>query len=67
MMNNLANMFDNHAIQIKQAVIWKLVNYRMRLGTPVRVHIEVIALLNDMEIIWALIDEETQVDMEDAP
>ena len=25
--------------------------------------LEVIALLNDMEIMWALIDEETQVDI----
>ena len=36
----------------------------MRPRTLVRVHmLEVIALLNDMEIMGALIDEETQVDM----
>ena len=36
----------------------------MRTGTSVRVHmLEVIALLNDIEIMGALIDEETQVDM----
>ena len=36
----------------------------MRPRTPVRVHmLEVIALLNDMEIMGTLIDEETQVDM----
>ena len=36
----------------------------MRSETPIRVHIlEVVALLNDMEIMGVLIDEETQVDM----
>ena len=36
----------------------------MRPKTPVRVHmLDVITLLNDMEIMEALIDEETQVDM----
>ena len=39
-------------------------NYRMRPGTPIRAHmLEVITLLNDIEIIRALIDEETQVDI----
>ena len=64
MMNNLADMFGDQTLQAKQAAIWKLMNCRMRPGTPVRVHmLEVIALLNDIEIMGALIDEETQVDM----
>ena len=64
MMNNLADMFGDQTCQAKQAVIWKLMNCRMRLGTLVSVHIlKVITLLNDMEIMGALIDEETQVDI----
>ena len=63
-MNNLADIFGDQTRQAKQVVIRKLMNYRMRPGTSVRVHmLEVIALLNDMEIMGAIIDEETQVDM----
>ena len=64
MINNLANMFGDQTRQAKQAVIQKLMNYRIRPKTPIRVHmLKVIALLNDMEIMGALIDKETQVDM----
>ena len=52
MMNNLGDMFGDQTSQAKQAAIQKLMIYRMRPGTPVRVHIlEVITLLNDMEIM----------------
>ena len=58
--NNMGNMFGDQTRQAKQAAIQKLINYRMRPQTPVRVHmLEVIIILNDMEIIGALIDEET--------
>ena len=64
MMNNLADMFRNQTHQAKQAAIQKLINYRIRLGSFIRVHVlEVITLLNDIEIMGALIDEETQVNI----
>ena len=63
-MNNLVEIFDNQTRQAKQATIQKLIDYRIRPRTPVRVHmLKVIALLNNIEIMEALIDEETQVDM----
>ena len=64
MINNLVDIFGDQTRQEKQATIRKLINYRIRPETPVRVHmLEVITLLNDMEIMRELIDEETQVDM----
>ena len=63
-MNSLADMFGDQTRQAKQAGIRKLMNCQMRPETLVWVHIlEVIALLNDIEIIEVLINEETQVDM----
>ena len=60
MMKNLAYIFGDQTCQAKQAAIWKVINYWMMPGTPIRVHmLEVIALLNDMEIMGALIDEKT--------
>ena len=64
MMNNMVDMFGDQTRKAKQVSIQKLMKYWMRPETLVRVHmLEVIALLNDMEIMGALIGEETQVDM----
>ena len=64
MMKNLAYIFGDQTCQAKQAAIWKVINYWMMPGTPIRVHmLEVITLLNNIETMGPLINKETQVDM----
>ena len=63
-MYNLAELFGGQTCQTKQAAIRKLINLQMKSGTLVRSHmLEVIGLLNEMEIMGADIDGETQVEM----
>ena len=62
--NLSTEIFDDQTRQAKQAAIWKLMNCWMRPRTLVRVYmLEVITVLNDIEIMEALIDEENQVDI----
>ena len=63
-MYNLAEMFGDQSRQARQEAMRKLMNCRMKSGTPVRTHmLEVIGILNDLEVMGAEIDGETQVDM----
>ena len=61
---NLAEMFADQGRQARQEAMRKLMNCRMKQGTSVRVHmLEVIGLLNELEVMGAEIDGETQVYM----
>ena len=59
-MYNLVKIFDDQGWQARRKVMRKF----MKLETLVKTHIlEVIELLNDLEVIGAEINGETQVDM----
>ena len=61
---NPAKMFTDQGCQAHQEAMRKLMNCRMKQGTSVRVHmLEVIGLLNELEVMGAEIDGETQVYM----
>ena len=61
---NIQEMFGDQGRQAKQMAVRNFMNCRMKAGTPVRDHmILIISHLNEMEIMGAEIDGETQVDM----
>ncbi len=61
---NIDEMFGDQGRQAKQAAIRKFMNCRMRPGTSVRDHmLLIISYINEMEIMGAEIDGDTQVDM----
>ena len=51
MMYNVADMFAEQGCQAHQEALWKIMNIRMKPGTPVRAYMmEVLAILNELEI-----------------
>ncbi len=64
MVFNLAEMFGHQGRQARRLAVKSFMNCRMKPGTSVRDHMLVImGHLNEMEILGAEIDGETQVDM----
>ncbi len=64
MIANITEMFGDQGRQARQAAVRNFMNCRMKAGTPVRDHMMlIIGHLNEMEIMGAEIDGETQVDM----
>ena len=64
MIYSIAEMFGSQGRQAKQAAVRNFMNCRMKPGTPVRDHmLLIISHLNEMEVMGAEIDGETQVDM----
>jgi hypothetical protein len=57
-------MFEHKGRQARQLVMRRIMNMRMKLGTPVRDHIlELIVQFNMVEVLKVEIKPETQVDM----
>ena len=64
MMLNLKEMFGNQNHVGRQVAMKALLNTKMVEGTPVRDHVlQMIAHLNELEILGAKIDDESQVDI----
>jgi len=64
MIYSISEMFGSQGRQAKQAAVRNFMNCRMKSGTPVRDHmLLIISHLNEMELMGAEIDGETQVDM----
>ena len=63
-MFNLKEMFGEQSRAARQVAMKALLNTKMTEGTPVQDHVlKVIAHLNELEILGAKIDGETQVDL----
>ena len=64
MMTNLTEMFGHQNRAARQVAMREVLNIKMAEGTPVRDHVlKMIGLLNELEILGAQIDGETQVDI----
>lgn len=64
MMTNLTEMFGHQNRAARQVAMREVLNIKMAEGTPVRDHVlKMIGLLNELEILEAQIDGETQVDI----
>ena len=64
MVMNLKEMFGDHTRSARQKAMKDLMNTTMAETTPVRDHVlKMIGLLNELEILGAEIDEESQVDI----
>ncbi|EXC06496.1 hypothetical protein L484_000106 [Morus notabilis] len=59
----IAEMFGSQGREAKQATVRNFMNCRMKFGTPVDHMLLIISHLNEMELMGAEIDGETQVDM----
>ncbi|CAA0824201.1 Uncharacterized mitochondrial protein AtMg00300, partial [Striga hermonthica] len=64
MLLNLKELFGHQSRAARQEAMRVLMNMTMREGTPVREHVlAMMAQLNELEVLWAFIDGETQVDI----
>ena len=64
MIMNLKEMFGEQNRAARQVAIRALLNTKMVKGTPVRDHVlKMIAHLNELQILGAEIDDESQVDI----
>ncbi|XP_009765482.1 uncharacterized protein [Nicotiana sylvestris] len=64
MLESLKDMFDEQNRAAKQTTMKSLLNTKMAEGSSVRDHVlKMMSLLNELEVLGAVIDKESQVEM----
>lgn len=64
MLANLKEMFGDQTSAAKQNALREILTSKMEEGTPVRTHVlKMMSLLNDMEVLGAVVDQTTQIEM----